>query len=578
MEIIPYNPSRKRPRGSSPTYKEKRAKTEHKFIPLPFVKRKRKRRMPAKRKRSYSTRRTYKRRRTAPSASAIAKAMARLEKQTGPFGVKNSPTMTMYGPSRQQMLEDPSLFRTAEQTKARLRDNYRGPGGYWDDVGKNIGHWGSRIGGAALGMFNPWGLGGMVGATDVHSGWDKGAEFSKAMGWGAYNVGRGSNDLVLGSDGDGSTPVYHSAMGADEGGDVIVSNRELVKIVKSSATANGFTIEPFTINPADATFYHLKHTAAQYEQFEFLGLMFQYVPLTGEGGSNELGTIAMAANYDPAKDVKFNCLEDMMRYKGSYTCKPSVGALFGIECDPAKRATKTLYNRDEVDRDKAFTDPATFYFASEGVSTANATLGQLWVTYTVRFRNIKSIEDTTQEGSFVIQQALNPVVSSHLDLLEKFSYKYENNSGGATSEHVVLVPSSKLAQVQLKSFQVSVKWNMDSTIYNANPTVQTTNGAAVIPTNISGGVTVANQGVIQDLFNIPAGLDGTYFRIPLENTRYGLLQFYITIPQLRGNADVELFRIRGENNLGMSSAGDCTITLVEMGSTIDPSKVYPIHG
>lgn len=568
MEIIPYKPSRKRPRGSSPTYKEKRTKTEHEYIPLPFVKRKRtKRKMPAKRKRSYSTRRTYKRRRTSPSASAIAKAMARLEKQTGPFGVKNSATMTMYGPSRQQMLEDPSLFRTAEQTKARLRDNYRGPGAFWPDVGK----WGSRIGGAALGLFNPFGIGSLLGATDVHTGWDKGAEFSKSQGWGAYDVGRGGNDLVMGGGGDGSAPVYHSAMGADEGGDVVVSNRELVEIVKAGE-AGKFTVKPYTVNPADSTFYHLRHTAAQYEQFEFLGLMFQYVPLTGEGGSNELGTIAMAANYDPANDVKFTSLENMMRYKGSYTCKPSNGALFGIECDPDKRAVKTLYNRDGVTRDKAFTDPATFYFASDGIGTTGATLGQLWVTYTVRFRNIKVTEDTTDQGSIIIDQGANPVVTKHLS--EPFDYAYYPAPAGEPAVNALHQIKTNL-NGNVTTYLVTVKWFMDSN-KNSNPVVFPGDGCAILRTNVPGAIDTPEDNTAEIKKIYPSALRGNFFRAPASTTPYAMLQFYITTPTVRPG--LVMFSIKGENNMTMTDAGKCTITFVDLGTKEDPQKIYKIHG
>lgn len=359
------------------------------------------RKMPAKRKRSYSSRRTYKRRRTAPSASATAKALARLTKQIGPFGVANSATMTEYGPSMAQMKDDPSLFRTPAQTQARLRDNYRGPGGYWQDVGRNIGHWGSRIAGAALGGL-AGAEGGVAGAiTGAVGGWDTGAQFSKARGWGSFEIPRHANDLIVGGDwasaGNGSTPIFHSVDAVDEQGDVIISNRELVKLVKSSATSEGFSFEEFHLNPLDATFHHLKTQAAQYEQFEFLGLMFQYVPMTGEGGSNELGVIGMAASYDPAQVRSFNSMEDLMRFKGAATVKPSAGMIFGIECDPTKRNVKTMFTRDNITRDRSFTDPATFYFASEGVNGSQKTLGQLWVTYSCRLRNIKPSYDPSPD-------------------------------------------------------------------------------------------------------------------------------------------------------------------------------------
>ncbi|MDB2457432.1 hypothetical protein N9W60_06170, partial [Flavobacteriaceae bacterium] len=265
-----------------------------------------------------------------------------------------------------------SLARTAPQNMNRAMDRYYGDGGYFDNInwgqlGKNIGHWGTRIAGGALGAAGgvEGGIPGVIGGA--LGGWESGANISKAAGWGSYDVGRMSNDLISGSSGNGSAPVFHSAGAHDDMGDVIISNRELVKIVKSSSSSGAFNIESFTVNPVDSTFHHLAQQAASYEQFEFLGLMFQYVPMTGEGGSNELGVIGMAANYDPEHVRNFTSMEDLMRFKGATTCKPSVGMLHGIECDPSKRAIKTMYVRDNVSRTKDFTEPATFYFASDGV-------------------------------------------------------------------------------------------------------------------------------------------------------------------------------------------------------------------
>jgi hypothetical protein len=113
--------------------------------------------------------------------------------------------------------------------------------------------------------------------------------------------------------------------------------------------------------------------------------MFQYVPLYGEGGnSNSLGIVGSVTNYDPNTDKPPVDMDDLTRYKGSITTKPSLGMLHGVECDPAKRSVKRMFIRDSSHRDATFTDLGTFYFASSGVPEPNATLGQLWVTYTCR--------------------------------------------------------------------------------------------------------------------------------------------------------------------------------------------------
>ena len=344
--------------------------------------------MPAKRKRNSSYRKPYRRKRSS------GRSMAGLFSDIAPRG-PGSANYSKYGPSRRQM-SDLGVGRSMAQSRARYGDSYRGDGNYfddvnWKDVGRNVGHWGSRIvgGGASALAASELGPMGMIPAG--MAGWNAGAEFSKAQGWGNYNVPRGSNDLINGGgmSGNGSAPIYHSSSAVDEMGDVIISNRELVQLVKTSSTEKGFNIQQFDLNPIDSTFHHLRNQAKQYEQFEFVGLMFQYIPMTGEGGSNSLGVVGMACSYDPGSSRTFVSMEDLMRFKGATTCKPSVGMVYGVECDPSKRPIKTMFTRDEVTRDKSFTDPATFYLATDGVSGTETTVGQLWVTYSIKLKNIK---------------------------------------------------------------------------------------------------------------------------------------------------------------------------------------------
>lgn len=349
--------------------------------------------------------------------------MAKLNEDVLPYGDPKSKRFETYGPNDQQMLDNPTWKRTAAQNQRRLADRYYGPGGYWSDLGRSIGHWGTRIAGGALGAASgleggfPGVIGGAIG------GWEAGADISRAAGWGAYNVPRGANDLFGPVNGNGSAPVYHSAMAHDDMGDVIISNRELVTLVKSSPVTGQFHIQTFTLNPVDSTFHHLAQQAKQYEQFEYLGLIFQYVPMTGEGGTNELGVIGMASSYDPDQVRTFATMEDLMRFKGATTSKPSIGMLHGIECDPSKRAIKTMYVRDSINRSKDFTEPATFYFASEGVKGTSVTLGQLWVTYSIKLRNIKPSEEVSSTlGKYHLAAATHD--TPDVSLAETLDYNF----------------------------------------------------------------------------------------------------------------------------------------------------------
>lgn len=311
-----------------------------------------------------------------------------MQSGVGPFGIKTSDQYLRYGPSYGQMLANPGEYRTPAQSHARIVDKYYGPGSYVS----------SMSGGAAAGA----GVGALFAAPTAETAAPItvpiGALIGAGIGWydeysgkGSYQRERVVNDLITHH--GGSAPAYHSAGAADEMGDVIMSNRELVEFINSGDVATGesvtsFDIKSYTVNPVDAVFHHLRKTAQLYEQFEFLGLMFEFVPTYGEGGENQLGTIGMAASYDPGHSRTFTGMEDLVRFKGSVTTKPSVPMLFGVECDPSKRAVKTMYCRDNVTRTKDFTDLCTFYVATEGLPK-KAQVGQLWVTYTVKLRNLK---------------------------------------------------------------------------------------------------------------------------------------------------------------------------------------------
>jgi len=125
--------------------------------------------------------------------------------------------------------------------------------------------------------------------------------------------------------------------------------------------------------------------------FEFAGLMYQYVPTSGEmgsTGSNVLGKVVMVTNYDPDAPT-FTSTVQMENYDYASVAKPSIEIRHGVETAPSQRATKQLYIRaGDSSKDRLFTDLGTFQIASEGINVGAAgvfNIGELWVTYTVKF-------------------------------------------------------------------------------------------------------------------------------------------------------------------------------------------------
>jgi hypothetical protein len=203
--------------------------------------------------------------------------------------------------------------------------------------------YGLRAGGAGLGYL----AGGLSGAK---SGWDYGGAASRFLGYGDY---LSTNQIVDGPVHGNPQQNIHHAMTAqsDLSGDVIYSNTEFVKNIYAPIGASGvstFNIESFDLNPGlQSIFPFLSQIAQNFELYEFMGLMFQYKPTSGEFGnttSNALGKVILATNYDPDAPVFSNSIV-MENYDYACSTKPSNGCIHGVECHPAQRSVLQMYTR-----------------------------------------------------------------------------------------------------------------------------------------------------------------------------------------------------------------------------------------
>lgn len=388
----------------------KRVKFESDMPPAASTKRKR----TADRRPS---RKQYKRRRSEPSVRSVVRSLARLNAPVGPFGDPKSANFQRYGPNNEQMMDNPGWYRTGEQNMNRTIDQYTGPGDY-----KQIGHWASRLGGAAIGAARGFASGGIPGAlAGAAPGYEMGAEFSRTMGWGDYKSSRVANQIMDDGVNESSTPVFVNARD-DLSGDITLSNREYVCTVTATwengaqdGSGNGVGAAPFqklmlNLNPTSRqtingvedspTFPFLSNIAKNFEMYEWEGLVFQYIPTTGEGGTNSMGKIIMATNYDPlVQDTYFGTAAKMQNYDYATSCKPSIGMVHGIETDPDKRAVKQMYVSDTEDigtvvkRSPEFETLGKFFLAIEGVppptSGLTVQVGELWVTYKCKLTRAK---------------------------------------------------------------------------------------------------------------------------------------------------------------------------------------------
>lgn len=160
-----------------------------------------------------------------------------------------------------------------------------------------------------------------------------------------------SNNLI---DGDDTNLVPSMQEIGDETGSVIISFREYIGDIYApgtagSGTATPFAIQSFALNPGiQATFNWLSQIASNYEEYEFIQLIFEYRSTTtdiGNSTTGQCGTIVMATNYNAGADT-FTDKQTMLDYAHAHDCKVTENMSHGVECAPNKTAISTqLYVR-----------------------------------------------------------------------------------------------------------------------------------------------------------------------------------------------------------------------------------------
>lgn len=168
----------------------------------------------------------------------------------------------------------------------------------------------------------------------------------------------------------------------------IIKHREFVAAIKSPGTA--FTNTTYDINPGNSSLFPWLSTVARsYQQYKVLGMVAVYKPLTSDyAASGGLGQVILATNYN-VNDPAYSSAIQMENSEYAVAVKPSKGALHVLECASALRRNDPFYVYDPnadtgAVSDKRFYDMGKLQVATEGLSTtADVTIGQLWVTYEI---------------------------------------------------------------------------------------------------------------------------------------------------------------------------------------------------
>lgn len=221
------------------------------------------------------------------------------------------------------------------------------------------------------------------------------AQFSARMNPTPTTIGAGidmGRSFIFGS---GDYKVQNNACivpGFKNSESTIITHREYITDIVSGALSGGssaFDIQKFELNPGvTSTFPWLASIAANYEEYDIMGMVFAYVATSGESVASTntaLGSVILATEYDPTKPAFAN-KQAMENYSFATSAKPSVNQLHAIECAKVRTPVKQLYVRSGANTgtDLRWTDFGNFYIATVGCPAATTTLGELWVTYKVK--------------------------------------------------------------------------------------------------------------------------------------------------------------------------------------------------
>jgi len=315
--------------------------------------------------------------------------------------------------------------------KRRYRGRrYYGRGDYYPSAGTNMY---GKMGGY---------LGALAGETIGHYG-------SRILGVGDYEVRKN----VL----SGRLPEVTNIAG--NGGTVIRFQEYICDII--TGDANTFSNQSFLLNAANQnTFPWLSQVAANYDQYELQGILFEYRSTSSNAlnsTNTALGTVMMATQYDVV-DLPFSSKVQMLNYEFSTSCVPSSNQIHMIECDPHQTTLPLLYT-DAGETNPPNTDPRLYFLgrfqiATTGFQAANINIGELHVTYQVKLLKPKLSNalggDVGALFAHIASVSNANVFGSGTDGNTGF-----NNTGISATGGTITFPPSAIPKV----WRISIQWD-----------------------------------------------------------------------------------------------------------------------
>ena len=310
------------------------------------------------------------------------------------------PKLSFYGPPRGSA-ESQALFgaskysATAQQMANRAQFKFSGAGRYGRSrMGgrrriRKLRSSGLRLKGGRGGYFDNWFNFGSIGSQRDTGG------ASLSAGMGDYSVpGLGTVDNAIVGAGYSSAGIPQFAPHHSSG---TFSKVEFLQSIYAPQTTGAFQNTVLPLNPGlQQTFPWLALVAPQFEEYEFLQLMFYWRPMVSDfnSGTGQTGEVIMVTQYNPSDPPFIDTLR-AKSYDMAMSCKASLSMNHGVECDPTKNSGAAgKYIR--VGPLTGDTDIKQYDLGNLNVIVTGTPaeyngqlLGELWVAYTVQLRKPK---------------------------------------------------------------------------------------------------------------------------------------------------------------------------------------------
>jgi hypothetical protein len=327
-----------------------------------------------------------------------------------------------------------------------------GRGAYTMDPGASFGtRWGGYLG-SKVGEFG--------------GGWAQ-----RALGLGDYSVK--SNVF------SGRLPEVTNLAG---NGGTIIRFQEYLQDVITSATPGAFKIETFLLNAAnEKTLPWLSQIAANYDQFEIQGILFNFRSTSGNAlnsTNTALGSVMFATQYDTV-DPPFTSKSEMLNYEFSTSSVPSQDQTHMVECDPHQTPLPLLFT-ESGETNPPNTDPRLYFLGRTAIATtgfqgASVNIGELHVTYQVKLLKPKLHNTLALSNQFERSDSLAGNVFTTAQPFGLQGWNHTGNMNIGVGVNQLYFPSTNVP----KRYFCEVWWSGTTGVAITIPTVNGTNGAAV---------------------------------------------------------------------------------------------------